>query len=480
VSNLCSEDLTWSELAFRILENNPAIKIQQIKPSIAKETLQIESSAFDPSLQGSFKLGETQAKGDLEINSTPPNRSGFDNKDESIQSELKLQKKLRFGTQLELKGQISKQDQAINSPISVFNDEDNTHSLSLGLQQPLLDGRGREIQERRLRQADLTLDISIHELAAYCETLIFNSLYRALDLYLNTKKIDVLNETLKLEKIEYRKLLERIDIGTLAATQKIAGEASLAQHQQDLIVLLSLKEQARLDLLQASQNNLNEHWNDEFNFPSYDVPNWAQIHSLSLHIDHALKHRYDLRQAYAELSQANLDVRYYKNGLLPKLDFFAQIGYQDFERKDAFNSINTDGDGLQYQLGLQFEMPLSQKKEKAELHQAQFQKDHAKLSIENLERILETEVRKTYLELNTYNHRLNTSKKIKAARAQLLTIEQERFDQGLSTSLEIDRVRTDYLKSQYLEIETEIDEFRTRLLLFYRDGSLLSRLNLKI
>lgn len=477
---LCAEELSWKEIAFRVLKNSPDLRIQKFQPEIAKLNIDQAKSEFDPVLSTELQSSQTDGDGDLSVTSPIPGNSTFDHEDSDQSLQLSIQQKLKFGTQLELQGSIVRSKNEIEAPSVSFQGKDDSDNLALNLRQPILEGRGQDIQTTRIRQANLNLVISKHQLAAYAETLIYQTLLTSLDLYLRQQQLDMIEHALKVEKKEFEDVLLKIETGTFARTEKASAEAALATREQSKTLTLNAIEQARLDLVHALSPNPKDLWEYQIHFSEFKIPDWANVNQLDDHLRSAVQNRHDLQETIVQHKSRRLDVVYAKNGLLPRLDFFAQLGYSDFDRRDAYNAIDTEGYGVQYQLGLQLQLPLSKTKDQAMLQQTQYRVQQAETAIQNLKRILERDLRKVYSDFLTFDKQFKQVSLIKKLRKQSLDTEINRRQQGLSTSLLVERARNDYLDSLFQEIQTRVNEFKTRLAIFYRDGSLLSRLNLSL
>ena len=474
-----AEELTWHEIAYRVIKNNSALKVNRFNPKLKKETIDIAKSEFSPQLRATTQVTESNGKGDLEV-TTPATTSTFDNKDQNGSLNLNLSKKLNYGTQVQITGQIQRSDSDLDSQNISFNGKDNFNSFSIGIEQPLLDGRGKHIQETSIQQSNLEYAISTFELSAFAETLVYNSLLHALDLYAQIQTIDTIKNSIQLEQEELKHIKLKIKHGRLTKIDQLASEASLATRQQELSIWETKKEHSRLNLVHSFMPNTNDLWEMDISFPTYTIPTWASTQILELHLSSALKNRSDLQQSQRLLKHNNLSLNFSQNKLLPKLNFFTDIGYQDYQRRDAFNAIDTKGDGFRYQAGLSLELALSRKKEKALHQQASFTKQQTLESIKNLEGIIYRDIHKAFKNIKSFESQIKATKSITQLRHQILKDELLKRDLGNTTSLDVQRARNEYLESQKNEIETRINEFKARLLLFYRDGSLLSRLNMKI
>lgn len=479
-SNLQAEVLTWKEIAFRVLQNSPDLRVQSYTPKITSQEIAKANTEFEPNLSSELQFSKTKSEGDLTVSNPLPSNSPFDSEDSNHSLSLGIQKKLEQGTELELKGSIIRSDSQIDAPTTSFDGKDDSDNIALSLRQPILEGRGKDIQTTRIRQANLALDISKHQLAAYSETLIYHALINSLKLYLHQQHLNVVNKALELEKKELKEVLLKIEAGVLARTENISAQASLATREQSKILIANAIEQSRLDLVHALSPNPGDLWNYQINFPEFKIPEWAQVHSLDHHLNSALQNRHDLKEVITQHKSRQLEVIYAKNGQLPRLDFFATLGYSDFDKRDAFNAIDTKGDGLQYQMGLQFQLPLSRKGDQARLQQTQYQTQQAEAAIQNLKRTLEKDLRKVYSDFQTFENQFKQVKLNKELRKQNLETELDKRTQGLSTSLQVERARNDYLDSQFKEIEVQVNELLTRFTIFYRDGSLLARLGLTL
>ena len=121
--------------------------------------------------------------------------------------------------------------------------------LSLTATQSLLRGYGLDVNLASLRQARLDTRSSEYELRGFAESLVAQTEEAYWDCALAQQQIQITEKSLDLANDQLRETLDRIQLGNVAATEKVAAEAEVALRQEDLINARSAFDAARLQLL---------------------------------------------------------------------------------------------------------------------------------------------------------------------------------------------------------------------------------------
>ena len=198
-------------------------------------------------------------------------------------------------------------------------------NVSLTATQSLLRGYGLDVNLASLRQARLDTRSSEYELRGFAESLVAQTEEAYWDCALAQQQIQITEKSLALANDQLRETLDRIQLGNVAATEKVAAEAEVALRQEDLINARSAFDAARLLLLRLLSPSGNTFERD---LELLDQPSAKEepVDNLADHIQAALRMRPDLNQARLLVERDELQIVKTKNGLLPQLNLFVTLG----------------------------------------------------------------------------------------------------------------------------------------------------------
>ncbi len=194
----------------------------------------------------------------------------------------------------------------------------------------------------------------------------------------------------------------------------------------------------------------------------------------------ALNNRPDIRRAKLDLKNNNIRVKYARNQLLPDLqltasyyttgqggdqliygpgDIFSPREVIGVITKDMWETLNDAVSNIykNFSISLSLSLPLSFKKERAELAQARLNMKSAYLSLKKVESDIYAEVKEVVKELET-NLKLVDSNKISLKLEEMkLKAEEKKLSVGLSTNYQVLNYQRDYVTAQTNKLKSIID-----------------------
>lgn len=352
---------------------------------------------------------------------------------------------------------------------------DYTGTWNIALTQALLRGFGPDVNLVGLRKARNNAAIGDLAFRDYALTLaegVENSYW---DLALARETLRIRQFSLQLAQEQLALNEAHIEVGKLPGSDRISAEAEVASQKAALI-------SAQADL----HNSAIELWrlmNPESQapadlsliplpLPDLDAVSWSLDTSLAL----ASQFRPDLAQARLDVENGTLDVVETKNGLLPRLDAFVSYGtYSTGATPGAWNDHLYEDTFDQVAVGLNFNMTLGNRAEKARHRSALYARDQAAAAVRNLEQLVETDIRKALVELDRQREQITASQQEVAMREEELAVETEQFRLGRSTNFDVMQVRRDYIQARVDEVAARVHYLQALTALFAREGTLLTR-----
>lgn len=450
------------------LQRNPELKIEQYKPFITETFEQIERGVYDPEF-----FAELQYNRETASEVSRSTRERFSVEAEDLTTNVGIRQQLPTGTEVEA---------SVDYGRSTSNRTPEQQDVRLGLTvtQSLLRGFGPVINLVDIRLAELNSRISRYELRGFLETMVAEVETAYWQYVLARQGITIFEQSLTIARKQLEEVENRIEVGVIPRNSAAAARAEVARREQDLIEARSTQVERRLRLLRL----LNVSDKRQF---SYDLTPTSTPHTVAMplaelgeHLELALQLRPDLNEAELRLKQRNLEVVRTRNGLLPRLDFFIDLGKTGYA--ESFNNSLTDLENENYDLlaGLRFSTRLGNRTVRAAHLAAQASRDQAQAAMENLKSLIHLDVLLAANEAKRTREQIEASKVTRQLQEQTLEAEQERFRVGDITSLLVAQAQRDLLVSRLAEIEA-IVEYRIALVRFFlAEGSLLERRGIRL
>ncbi len=347
-------------------------------------------------------------------------------------------------------------------------------NVSLTATQSLLRGYGLDVNLASLRQARLDTRSSEYELRGFAESLVAQTEEAYWDCALARQQIQITEKSLDLANDQLRETLDRIQLGNVAATEKVAAEAEVALRQEDLINARSAFDAARLQLLRLLSPSGNTFERD---LELLDQPSAKEepVDNIADHIEAALRMRPDLNQARLLVERDELQIVKTKNGLLPQLNLFVTLGRTGYAASFPGSVSNLSANDYDAIVGVNFEYPPANRAAKAADAAARLSRGQAEQAVGNLAQLVELDVRTAYIEILRTRAQVAATLASRTLQEEKVRVESEKFRIGKSTSLLVAEAQRDLLASQIAYVQA-VAGYRKALVELYRlEGTLLLR-----
>lgn len=409
------------------LKNNKSLSIKQIDSKIAVERLADKNTVFDADLSGGVSSSGSESQ------------SGANSR--SNKESITVSKRFPFG------GDASVGFSSDNSDSSTGDFYSSRFSVSFST--PLLQGYGKDLNTSDIKQSEYDLESTRYDLQAYIESLIEQVANAYWDYALSVKKIEIYEESYKLANDQLEETRTRVDIGRLAESELVSAKAELALRDQSMIDVKSQAEVLRLKLLRLmNPGESRNFWSNEIvasqtpEAPSYDVTDVDRIISL------AMEKRPDLKQARLSILKGDIDLVTTKNGLLPYLEFFVNLGNTGYSNTFLSSMSDVFDDASSYSLGLNYKYTPGRRSQRSRLAQSILRKEQLDESMANMTILAQEEVLGKVIELKRSFSQLDASRATLALQEEKLRTETEKYRVGKSTALNVAQAQRDLLKSK--------------------------------
>jgi outer membrane protein TolC len=400
-----------------------------------------------------------------------------------------------FSTGAQLEAYVDNAAQVLYGETSQYNPF-HSPSVSVTLSQPLLRGRGREVNLRFVRIAKLDQKIS----RLVFEQQLLETVYGVSRLYYDLvslgENIGVKEESLAAAQRLYEDDKNQVEEGTLAPVELTRAQALLSSSRLDLIQAQGEYRQQEVILRQQLLRRLGE---PIVNFasiiptdqilvpdkpPSLDVPALTQD---------ALANRPDLAQAALQVRTDEISAKAARNNVRPMVNIYANVQTRG-STLTPFETLGSPGTGLVtptpeltqgglrlstiYQGGIQLNMPLRNRIAQADAARDALQLRQAQGRSAKLENEIRQQIENAAIAVENAHQAYAAAVESRNYQQQLLQAEIDKFAVGASTNFMIVQDEAYLAQARSTEVAARSDWMKARLSLDRALGNLLEQNNI--
>lgn len=456
------KSMTLAQVIEQALKNNLDLQIEMSNPEIAQALLDKSGAIFIPTLGVDLSYSKASSPADSVLigRDVELSNQGILN--------LALAQKIALGGNVQLSlNNLSKTSNSLGATFSPFS----SSSIGFSLSQPLLKNFGLTATKRNIYIARNNKNISIFALKQQVIDLIYqteeaywNLVYSHQNMAVKEKSLQLAKDLLKQNEIQVR-------VGVSAPMDILTAQAEVAARESETL-------QARSQI-QTYEENLRRILNmsqmPEAIIPE-DQPLFSPVQAdLNGFLQTALEKRPDIEQVRLELKSKNIDVRYYRNQLLPDMELVASYrtsgaggtpqsaNFEEFNMgrigggldealREALKNLNRN-----YYVALQLSLPLNNRSARADLLQARLNLEQSLLLLKKTESTIYSEVRQIIMDLETNAKIVEANRISRELAEQKLVAEQKKLAVGLSTNYLVLQYQRDFSNAQISELKSLID-----------------------
>src|SRR5262245_43564666 len=306
--------LTMDEAVKLALEQNLGIKIQRMDPQIQDLSVATARSAWAPNLTTQFNRNSATTQSTNAFSAT--NNAG------TFSNGVGMNQVLPWGGSYNANWFSSRQ--STNDPVAIFAPQ-LASRLDLQYTQPLVRNFSIDQIRQQVENSQKVRELSdIQLLGVITQTTrgVRNAYW---DLAYAIANLKAQQQSLALSQQSLKDNQKRVEIGTMAPIDIVQAQAEVASNEQGVIIADAA--------IKTAQDNLRalildpgapEFWT--VSFDPIDAPAFAaQAIDVDAAVRNALDNRSDLKSAKNSLEQSDINMRYYRNQVLP--DVNAQVNY---------------------------------------------------------------------------------------------------------------------------------------------------------
>ncbi|WP_340103070.1 TolC family protein [Rhodohalobacter sp. 8-1] len=331
-----------------------------------------------------------------------------------------------------------------------------------------------------LRQARVDNQSTAEENQRLKETVIFNTASRYLQVVLNEELLKIAESTLEASRSQLEQIRAQVDVGSLPTVDLFNQEATVASNELTVIQRENTLEVSKAQLIRIMQDDTIT--DIETNVPSVDELSIAPVNfNLNEMIDTALNNRSDFKAqqlAIESNEQAQIIAR---ANLLPSVSASAGISSRwsdQFRVPDPDNPMIREVASFSDQffdlqrsrnIGFSVSIPIFNRwNNRTNLISSKIQLKNSELELQNVRFQISEEVRQAYNDYTSIVKELESSQKSLIAAERAYETEQQRYEIGATTLIELNLANANYVQAQSERVQAVYNFiFQQRLLDYY-------------
>jgi outer membrane protein len=372
---------------------------------------------------------------------------------------------------------------------TLFN-PDVTSRLSIGMNQPLLAGRGKLYNERFMgvaqtnqKTADEVFRLQVITSVAQLENAYWDFAGFQLNVRVAQESLDaseeLLEETRKQEQIGTMSRLDVVTAESQAAASRrdlIVAQTNLEQQQTNLKQLLSKRDDPALE---AATIVLTD---------SLPEPQASDLPSLADALATAVSNRPELRQAQNNLQNQEIAIRFTENNMLPTTSVFGLYASSGLQGNNLLVTGGAAGSlsqslGASYPetaYGVTVTAPLRNRSAQADAVRAQLERNQLEIGLQNSRNQIDLQVRQARINLIQGQSRVQAAHEAVRLAQLSLDAEREKLTVGLSTSYNVVLRERDLATAQYAEVQATSAYAKARVAMNQATGTILDRNGIRL
>ncbi|MFK7847496.1 MAG: TolC family protein [Rhodothermales bacterium] len=360
-----------------------------------------------------------------------------------------------------------------NSSGRTFNQEDaqfvnestQFFSASASSSVTLFDGMGRVSSYREARNS---LEARDYDFDRQRQTVVFSVMSNYITLLERSQQIEIQQENLESQRQQLRQIEEFTNVGSRPISDLYQQQAAEANAELNLLNAERAYQLSEVNLIQVLQ--LDPFGAYEFVAPDVNTADLtAQAYDVENMLREAFSFRSDLKARETDIIAAEEGIRAARSGFFPSLSLNMSTGSRADSRNSASFSDQFGDIQRSSSIGLSLGIPLFDRfTTRNNIEQSKVQYNNAQLSLEDLQQNIALDVRQSYLDYLTAEKTLEVTEKQLISAEQAFTAEQERYNVGAATLVELSQARASFVQAQSDRNQGQFDFiFQSKLIDYY-------------
>ena len=414
----------------------------------------------------------------LEANATQTSTPNLFNASRTRQvlTAASVRKHLLWGTDVQLQLSAGVQDYSSNrgfglTPGGSFGPGYGL-TARLTLTQPLLRGRGREVNEAELASARITRTNAERRRDRVASEVIRDVLIAYWELWYATEAVGIHAQSREVARQQRDEASARVELGSLAPTDLLSFERELSSREEEVLAAQQDRDNRQLELRRLvgvveDGPDLSVQLEEA---PSYPEPDPKLLE------ERALTASPELRERKAELALAEQQAKVAGDPNRHRLDVESYVQTQGLGNDDASAAWDqlAGFSNVSAFVGLTYEAPLSSQQRRADFAKARIAVENAETALRATRQLTLTELRKSLASFAQGKGRLALAEKTAQLAEQQRVAEQARFSTGSSTALAVQEADAQHRQAKLRVARAQADLAEASLALQHLSAGLLA------
>ncbi|MEQ8525382.1 TolC family protein [Gracilimonas sp.] len=317
----------------------------------------------------------------------------------------------------------------------------------------VFDGFNNIMSLRSSQQSKISSEESLQRAR---EQVIFNTASRYLQVLLDLQLLEIAQENLENSQQQLEQVRAQVEVGSRPSVDLYNQEAQVASDELSVTQQENALKFSKLVLVRQLQiDPLGEY---EFTVPEAELDEKSASMTdnvmLSELIDQALLNRSDLKSDIANIKSLEYQLKIAKGSLYPSVSASAGLStsygdqYTLAGEKVPFSEQFFD-QRINRSLGFSVNIPIFQNWNRMyNIQSSKIQLKNAELSFDNAKLQVIQEVAQAYNDYTSYAKQLQASQKSRRASERAFETQQERYNVGSSTLIELSQAQANYVEAQ--------------------------------
>ncbi|GIV57458.1 MAG: transporter [Rhodothermaceae bacterium] len=321
-------------------------------------------------------------------------------------------------------------------------------------------------------QAKHALEAEEYNFTRTQQTVLFDVISNYLQVILNREQIRIRQEDLEAQRQQLARIEEFVRVGSRPVSDLYQQQAQVAASELALLEAERAAQISESRLVQVLQ--LDPFQDYEFTAPpAEEVPLVPRDYDAEALLRTAFTNRPDLQAQEATIAAAREGIRFARAGMYPSLSLFGGVRTSYSSRNMVTPFADQLSDNRSESFGISLNIPIFNRLQtRTNVERARVQFENARLAEETLELQIAAEVRQAYLDYQTAVKRLDVTEKQLQAAEQALAVEEERYNVGASTIVELTQARANYVQAASNRIQAIYQFYFQDRLIDYYQGTL--------
>lgn len=461
-----AEKLTLADAIQRALAKNYSIKRSTFDVSIAKARVTEQLGIFDPKLTGSYGYSDSQ----------DPLLSGSVRESRTETYSLGLGGLMPWGLNYSVSANSANARDSLSLPF------DNYASFAgVSGRQPLLRDFGFGATTAQIRIAMTGRQISEWGFKQSVIDNVTRVIFAYYDLGFAQARLRSALSSHDLAAQLVKENTRRFEVGSMSEFDVTSARARLAMREDGIL-------QARQNI-RDSQNELKSLISDDRTARLLDwqieieVPSMLPIAMVRPAEDfiEALRKRPDYQQAILSVKRSDINRRYQRNQLLPRVDLVGSYGYNGYDTDQGVSRrMVRDKDYHAYSYGVQVTVPLASTAERGRARIAKLQLQQSETDLQGLEQEIVVRIGNVAGRIETAYKRVEATRAARELGQRTLDAEIKRLRTGNGSTFYVLQ-QQELLSSLEISAAAAVNDYQKALVEYDRQmGITLEKLNLSI